>query len=942
MSVSVNSKILGQLSRPEAETLLGASDSLTPCQVKIVSVPQIVVVGAQSAGKSSVLQAISHIRFPDHATRFATELNLRKASEARVDVNVKFADQSKPPKSFKRDGFQEDDLLDIIEAATECMDLGTTETEISQDVLCIDIQGPELHTLSLVDLPGLSSDGEQKVDELIQRYMGQQNSLIVVVLAADDSDANCATLEKAKRVDPQGQRTFGVITKPDLAPAGSDVEQKYFKIARGQDAAFESKLGWHVLHNGASSAASFESRDEDEVSFFQQGAWAKIPTEARGILRLRRKLRDLSYTQMRRSLPEAITDIQEKLKVRREKLEKLGTSRSSPEHMRSFLLGVAADYQRLLRDALHGRYNDEFFGGLNDGDHKLRAQLRNFSRALDHVLRTRGSTQVMGPDDDSTHSEDVPEYVKEFLVQYPYDFPDAKVMTREELRAQLERQAAVNQGRKLSGIPDSELMVQLFKQQAASWKPIAEYHVELVATVVKAFVDQVFVHVAGPLHTNQTTEMILTEYVDDFFETAEDEMHDKIDELLRPYLEGYALPLDLESDGAECGMDKVLDIMQAYYERSRRTFVDNVTNFAVQGCLIRGLPGLLTPQKIGSLSDERVEEMAAEPSDKQSQRDSLQEEIKLLEQGLGPCKRYKPRAMTVPSIRNTPTSTNSAPETETSDAGLGAANAVTVVDAPAAQSEDVDPTVEEPKVPATEETTTEAKSPSVRSSASRPVSQVIATDAPESSEPEKTESVPAESTTTPAQASSSGSSTNSLDQVAATATPQSAVDSSTVETSKPVDSIPVPDQKRASAAFVDILPGSPDSKPASILANLHSELEKTDTGSPQPSINGVLASKSQTPQETTKAFFNGGPPKPEEPRAASPPLSPSRPFSSDGVLFSSRAYKPRDPGPELAQQGSSGGGIGNSFRVIFSKASGSKPQTNTTNTNGYFGKHSAA
>ncbi|KAI1057170.1 hypothetical protein LB507_001437 [Fusarium sp. FIESC RH6] len=914
MSVSVNSKILGQLSRPEAETLLGASDNLTPCQVKIVNVPQLVVVGAQSAGKSSVLQAITHIRFPDHATRFATELNLQKASEARVDVNVKFADQSKPPKSFERDGFHEVDLLDIIEDATECMDLDGTETEISQDVLCIDIQGSELPTLRLVDLPGFSSDGEGNVDELIEKYMGQQNSLMVVVLAADDSDANYATLEKAKRVDPQGQRTFGVITKPDLAPAESDVEQKYVGIARGQDTSFNSKFGWHVLHNGSSSTASFGSRDEDEVSFFQQGAWAKIPTQACGILRLRKKLREILYTQMRRSLPEAISDIQEKLKVRREKLEKLGTSRSDP---RSFLLGVAADYQRLLRDALHGRYNDEFFGGLNDGEQKLRAQLRNFSRALDHVLRTRGSTQVLGSD------RDVPEYVKEFLAQYPYNFPEAKVMTREELRAQLERQVAVNQGRKLSGIPDSELMVQLLKQQAESWKPIAEYHVELVATVVKAFVDQVFVHVAGPLHTNQTTEMILTEYVDDFFETAKDEMHNKIEELLRPYLEGYALPLDLESDGAECGMDKALDIMQAHYERSRRTFVDNVTNYAVQGCLIRGLPGLFTPQKIGSLSDESLEEMAAEPSDRQPQRESLQEEIKLLEQGLGPCKRYKPRAMTVPSIRNTPASTNSAPEAESSDADLGTAKAVKTVDAPAAQSEDVDLTVEESKIPDAKETTT---------------------DAPESSEQEKKESVPTDAGTTPALASSSGSFTNSLDQVLATATPQSAVDSATAEPSKPVDSIPVPDQKRNSAAFIDILPGSPDSKPASILANLHSEMEKTDTASPQPSINGVLASKSQTPQENGKAFFNGGPPKPEEPRPTSPPLSPSRPFSSDGILFSSRAYKPRDPGPELAQQGSSssGGGIGNSFRVIFSKASSSKPQTNTTNTNGYFGKHSAA
>lgn len=366
-----------------------------------------------------------------------------------------------------------------------------------------------------------------------------------------------------------------------------------------------------------------------------------------------------------------------------------------------------------------------------------------------------------------------------------------------------------------------------------------------------------------------------------------------------------------------------------------------MTNYAVQGCLIRGLPGLFTPQKIGSLSDESVEEMAAEPIDRQPQRESLQEEIKLLEQGLGPCKRYKPRAMTgtlpkppkwpcqsnldeiVPSIRNTPASTNSAPEAESSDADLGAAKAVKTVEAPAAQSEDVDLTVEESKIPDAKETTT---------------------DAPESSEQEKKESVPTDAGTTPALASSSGSFTNSLDQVLATATPQSAVDSATAEPSKPVDSIPVPDQKRNSAAFIDILPGSPDSKPASILANLHSEMEKTDTASPQPSINGVLASKSQTPQENGKAFFNGGPPKPEEPRPTSPPLSPSRPFSSDGILFSSRAYKPRDPGPELAQQGSSssGGGIGNSFRVIFSKASSSKPQTNTTNTNGYFGKHSAA
>lgn len=56
-----------------------------------VSLPQIIVCGDQSSGKSSVLEAISGVPFPTKSnlcTRFPIELVLRKTSHIGVSVSI--------------------------------------------------------------------------------------------------------------------------------------------------------------------------------------------------------------------------------------------------------------------------------------------------------------------------------------------------------------------------------------------------------------------------------------------------------------------------------------------------------------------------------------------------------------------------------------------------------------------------------------------------------------------------------------------------------------------------------------------------------------------------------------------------------------------------------------------------------------------------------------
>lgn len=389
--------------------------------------------------------------------------------------------------------------------------------------------------------------------------MQESKSIILVVVAANNQLANQSVLSRAKFHDPSSKRIVGVITKPDLVDNSSN-ERKYLDLCRGLESAHKLPLGWHVVRNSSEQERSdvHHDRDLEEQKFFQRSGWSSISPANRGIQSLRNKLSKVLFEHIRESLPGLIRDIENKLSGREEELKQLGKSRSTPEEMRSFLLGIAEDFQRLARDAVEGRYGDRFFGDLSADDGKLRAQLRQMDRAFDAAMLKKGATYNINwvaeddlydedddnDDDDEDDDENFPVHLQRLIGVYQKQFPDPLPTTSSALTRELEKLASLNQGKELPGTPNAELALQFFREQARPWRNIAEFHLSRVQEVSKAFVDRLFQFVIGA--NGDTVEAILKGCADPFFDGKAVLLVEKLQELLRPYTTGYGLPLERE------------------------------------------------------------------------------------------------------------------------------------------------------------------------------------------------------------------------------------------------------------------------------------------------------------------------------------------------------------------------------------------------------------
>ncbi|CAN0053973.1 unnamed protein product, partial [Laminaria digitata] len=117
-------------------------------------------------------------------------------------------------------------VIEDLQDALTSGDHGAFSTET------ISVQAPGLPDLTLIDLPGIvrtATKGQRStvmadVNGLIQRFLEQERTIILAVVPANQDVATVDILERAKIVDPEGDRTIGVLTKPDLIGPGNEDE----------------------------------------------------------------------------------------------------------------------------------------------------------------------------------------------------------------------------------------------------------------------------------------------------------------------------------------------------------------------------------------------------------------------------------------------------------------------------------------------------------------------------------------------------------------------------------------------------------------------------------------------------------------------------------------------------------------------------------------------
>ncbi|XP_067295852.1 dynamin-1a isoform X2 [Pseudorasbora parva] len=202
-----------------------------------LDLPQIAVVGGQSAGKSSVLENFVGKDFLPRGSGIVTR---RPLVLQLINCPTEYA-EFLHCKGKKFTDF--DEVRQEIEAETDRV---TGQNKgISPVPINLRVYSPNVLNLTLVDLPGMTkvpvgdqpADIEQQIRDMLMQFVTKDNCLLLAVSPANSDLANSDALKIAKEVDPQGQRTIGVITKLDLMDEGTDardiLENKLLPLRRG-------------------------------------------------------------------------------------------------------------------------------------------------------------------------------------------------------------------------------------------------------------------------------------------------------------------------------------------------------------------------------------------------------------------------------------------------------------------------------------------------------------------------------------------------------------------------------------------------------------------------------------------------------------------------------------------------------------------------------------
>lgn len=656
---------------------------------KTVPLPQIIVIGQQSSGKSSVLNAISGLQFPTGdsvVTQFATEIILRRASETRTKVSIGYSAAISESRKEVFDDFSEKhkdialaSLPSVISDAKKIMNF-ERGSKFCKEKLVLEVCGPKQDHLTLIDLPGFitstwadqRSEDIEMVKDLVKGYMDNERAIILATFTGKSEFESQYVMEILKKPGAGYQnRALGVITAPDAIEEGSSREDLCIKFVANTQ--LQLQHGWHALRNlkGKEIEAGL-NRNEVESDFFKtRPGWRRVSPRSCGVGKLKKRLARILEQSIIDALPDIAKEVEKLLGDCEKDLKKLGNERTQPQQQNTYLNQIARNYNDSMTEALYGKPHSL---NLFRDDSKLRPLIQRANQNFAEQVWLNGHTWAIKPmagkvGSGGTAFKDLETLLKPDDLSLPVEVDKAEIL------ALVENEVKNSQGRQLPNQIESGWVSAFFRLQCRRWHDIATQHVRGVHSLVEKHVKDLVLD----LMTEENCDGVMNLLISPQIDRLADELEAKVDELMQPYrsdsiltmsrrfsavLEAVQLKREKEScpDLSPKAADRqvywhILDTVQAFYAISVDTFIDNVESLAIENCLLRGLPDMIPIDLIERVSPEKLAALGGENEIQALHRAELLAQKKQLEHDL---KRIKPHASRArqavkarPSQRNT-------------------------------------------------------------------------------------------------------------------------------------------------------------------------------------------------------------------------------------------------------------------------------------------------
>ncbi|KAL8663745.1 MAG: hypothetical protein Q9168_008039 [Polycauliona sp. 1 TL-2023] len=549
----------------------------------------------------------------------------------------------------------------------------------SEDILRVEVSGPTQPQLTVVDLPGLIHSENRKqsardvslVHKLVESYMNSERSIILAVVSAMNEFANQIVLKKARDVDPEGERTIGIITKPDTLRAGTNSEREFLALARNEDVKF--KRGWHVVKNLDLGAGEGETKDRDseESLFFEKSNFKSLPPSSVGISSLRHRLSQVLFDQVRSELPKLVEDIRSGIATARDGLDKLGPSRVTSEEQRAFLIRVSQEFQILSKGAINGQYSNPFFKDHLPVKRRLCAVIANSHDDFGTSLRENGVRWIISERKGRKLGR---------------GSSSSKYRTREEAVDKIQELLRISRGRELPGLVNLLLVGEVFREYSEPWEGIARSHIRSVWESTKFFIEQVLQHLTDAEVCGALFYELLKPIMDGKLDLAysklgevtavykdhpatlnhyfqenvlalqkarrnppiEEKLRGIFSERSKIYEEDIpllmsAMQFEETPDMTRKAAEEIFDNMNAFYKTAMKVFLDNVPSLVIQETFVNQVPRMFCPESVFAMESDLVKKIASESEAKRLQREELTRKLGILDAGYGICKQYVAR-----------------------------------------------------------------------------------------------------------------------------------------------------------------------------------------------------------------------------------------------------------------------------------------------------------